>query len=199
MDPSAAAGRYPKARIDALSDGVFAVAMTLLVLDLHLPDALAPDAPHLAAALVDLWPKFAAYALSFAILGMRWLSNAQVTSRAEHFSGSYLAWWLFYLLLITCVPFTTTLVGRFAGLAPATWLYAANTGLLAVAAGRMAALTPELHDPLLMRRRQWGLAVLLASALLCFGLSFVLPKLALWAFALNFIAPALTRRLERKR
>src|SRR5208282_79677 len=117
---------------------------------------------------------------------LRWLSQAQVTSRAEHFAGGYLAWWLFYLLMITCVPFTTTLVGRYASQPPAIWLYAANTGLIAIAAWRMAALTPDLHDPRLMRRRQLGMAVLLASAVLCFALSFVRPTLALSALALNF-------------
>ena len=61
---------YPVARIDALTDGIFAVAMTLLVLDIRLPENLAVhDRAGLLQALMDLWPKFVPYALSFMVLG----------------------------------------------------------------------------------------------------------------------------------
>jgi uncharacterized membrane protein len=57
---------YPKARIDALTDGNFAVTMTILVLDVRLPDELRPaDAAGLARALKQLWSKVFPYLLSF--------------------------------------------------------------------------------------------------------------------------------------
>jgi uncharacterized membrane protein len=49
---------YPKARLDALTDGIFAVAMTLLVLELRVPDQPVADSAALWQALKDLWPKF---------------------------------------------------------------------------------------------------------------------------------------------
>ena len=50
---------YPKARLDALTDGLFGVAMTILVLDVRLPDDFHPrDHGALFRALIDLWPKF---------------------------------------------------------------------------------------------------------------------------------------------
>jgi uncharacterized membrane protein len=188
------AARYPKVRIDALTDGIFAVAMTLLVLDLRLSDDFHPtDSAPLLAEILKLWPKLVAYAFSFLLLGMRWLSFAQMPTRAEYFEGAYIRWWLFYLLLITCVSFTAIAVGRYASYAPAIWLYCANTALLAVASWRMAVLTPEVIHRRHVVRHQWSMAVLLASALLCFGWSFVQPAHALWAFVLNFAAPWLDR------
>ena len=67
------------ARHDALSDGIFGVAMTLLVLDLRLPENFNPaDDQELLKALLALWPKFFPYALSFFVLGLRWRALARV-------------------------------------------------------------------------------------------------------------------------
>ncbi|HMK71105.1 MAG TPA: TMEM175 family protein, partial [Xanthobacteraceae bacterium] len=129
---------YPRARLDALSDAVFGVAMTLLVLDVRLPeDFHTDDADELLRSLVGLLPKFWPYVLSFVVLGLRWLSNIQVRSRSEFVGREYVNWWLLYLLLITCVPFTTFIIGRFGHLGPAIWLYAGNTILIALVAFRL--------------------------------------------------------------
>ena len=61
---------FSKSRLDTLSDGIFAVAMTLLVLDVRLPDDFHPkDSAELLQGLFDLWPKFLPYLLSFGVLG----------------------------------------------------------------------------------------------------------------------------------
>src|SRR5271168_78529 len=99
---------FSKARLDALSDSIFGVAMTLLVLDVRLPDAFqAHDANGLIRGLLSLEPKFLPYAVSFAVLGLRWLSNIRLRSQEETCSQKYAEWWLVYHLLITCVPLTT--------------------------------------------------------------------------------------------
>jgi uncharacterized membrane protein len=70
---------FSKARLDTLSDGIFGVAMTLLILDVRLPDDFHPrDAGELLQGLASLWPKFFPYLLSFSVLGLRWLSNVEV-------------------------------------------------------------------------------------------------------------------------
>jgi uncharacterized membrane protein len=184
---------YPRVRLDALSDAVFGVAMTLLVLDVRLPDEFHPqDANELLRGLQGLIPKFLPYVLSFAVLGLRWLSNIQVRSNVEAFGREYVKWWLLYLLLITCVPLSTIIVGRFSNLAPSIWLYAGNTILISAVAFRLMALTPgiELGD---LRDRQASLILLIASSVLAVGWSFVNASQALWAFALNLAAPAITR------
>ena len=177
---------YPKARLDALSDGIFAVAMTLLVLDVRLPDDFTPrDADDLLRGLLGLGPKFLPYVLSFGVLGLRWLSNIRLRSRDEEVSRKYAEWWLVYHLLITGVPFATMVVGRFASFAPAIWLYAGNTILIAMVSFRLLALTPSFERVDHLRDRKISLAVLMISSALAIGWSFVDPSQALWAFALN--------------
>jgi len=185
---------YPKARLDALHDGIFSVAMTLLVLDVRLPDDFHPvDSGELLQGLLKLWPKFLPYLLSFTVLGLRWLASIQIRSRADYFNREYANWWLLYLLLITFVPFSTIVVGRYALLAPAIWLYAANTLLIALVSMRMVAVTPELERGDHLRRRTASAVFLAVSSLLTLVLSLVNPHIALWALALNFAQPVIER------
>ncbi len=184
---------YPRARLDALTDAIFGVAMTLLVLDVRLPDDFhTHDAHELLRALAGLWDKFWPYVLSFVVLGLRWLSHLQFRSHGEFVGREYVNWWLLYLLLITCVPFTTIIIGRFGDLAPAIWLYAGNVVLIALVAFRLMALMPDLERDHHLRARQFSLIVLIASSLLAIALSFVTPW-APWAMFLNFATPAFTR------
>jgi len=183
---------YPKARLDALTDGLFGVAMTILVLDVRLPDDFHPrDHGALFGALIALWPKFFPYALSFFVLGIRWLSSVQVKIKSELVSAEYARWWLLYLFLITCVPFATILVGRFPDEAPAICFYAGTTALIAAVAWRTMALLPDLEPATQIRARQSGLVVLFVSSLIAIVVSFITPRLAMWAFALNIVTPVL--------
>jgi uncharacterized membrane protein len=189
---------YSRARLDALSDGIFAVAMTLLVLDLRLPDDFHPrDAHELIEALAGLISKFVPYALSFLVLGLRWLSTVQVHSRAEHVERRFIAWWLLYLLLVTCVPFTTIVLGRYGNLAPAVWLYAGNTALIALVSFRMMAKMPHLEQSPELRERRVSLTLLIVTSLAAIAASFVSPRHSLWIFALNLLTP-LAMRWNRK-
>jgi uncharacterized membrane protein len=181
---------FSKARLDTLSDGIFGVAMTLLVLDVRLPDDFHPhDASELLEGIIDLWSKFLPYVLSFGVLGLRWLSNIELRTRVEFVSREYVNWWLFYHLLITCVPFTTIVLGRFGYLAPAIWLYGGHTLLIALVGLRLVAITPHLEQGDHLRHRQLSAMLLIVSSLLAIGVSFVQPRLALWALALNLAVP----------
>lgn len=177
---------YPKARLDALTDGIFAVAMTILVLDLRIPDDVHPtDEASLVRALWSLWPKFFPYLLSFYLLGATWLSMVKVKSRGETVFRPYARWWLIYLVLVTCIPFTTLVMGRYTEFTAATTLYAANMAGLAGGGLRLMALSPDpLRDEHWLDR-QVSLVILLISSLLTVALSFVIPTEALWAMLLN--------------
>ncbi len=188
---------YPKARFDALTDGIFAVAMTLLVLDLRLPENFHPqNADELLRGLYALLPNFGPYVLSFLVLGSRWVSGIGVRTNAEGFGRTYFRWFLVYLLLITCVPFTTTVVGRFAALAPAIWLYAGNTVLIGIVSFALLHHTPQIEKDRFLRNRQVSLAFLIGSSLLAIAWSFVNPRQAPFALALNVLAPATSRWVE---
>jgi len=183
---------FSKARLDTLSDGIFGVAMTLLILDVRLPDDFHPkDGAELVQGLIGLWPKFLPYVLSFGVLGLRWLSNVEVRTRAEYVNREYVNWWLLYHFLVTCVPFTTVVVGRFAHFAPAIWLYAGHTLLIAMVGLRLTFITPHLEQGDHLRHRQMSALLLIVSSLLAIGLSFVNSKVALWALALNFAGPVI--------
>jgi len=185
---------YPKARLDALHDGIFSVAMTLLVLDVRLPEEFHPrDGAELWQGIGNLWPKFLPYILSFTVLGLRWIAGIEIRSRAEYYDRAYVNLWLFYLLLITCVPFSTIVVGRYASLAPAVWLYAGHILLIALVSMRMMALTPHLEPGDHLRAKQMGAILLVGSALLTIVLSFVDLRIAMWGLALNFVQPVIAR------
>jgi uncharacterized membrane protein len=191
---------YPKARMDALTDGVFAVAMTILVLDLRLPDGFHPaDQIALGQALRDLFPKFLPYVVSFYVLGSNWLANIKVRSRGELVSRHYAFAWLLYLLLATCLPFSTSVVGKFAQYSLAVWLYSLNMAALAAANYLLVVTLPDLADDQHTLDRKVSVALLITTAALCTGLSLINPQKALWAYALNAAATPLTRWIGAKR
>jgi uncharacterized membrane protein len=190
---------YPKVRIDALTDGIFAVAMTILVLDLRLPDEFHPaDDGAVAHAVLGLWPKFLPYVLSFYVLGSTWLANIKLKSRGESVDKTYASWWLLLMLLATCVPFSTTLIGRFVHHAPSVWFYSANLAGLAATGYRLVLLPPHPQDDENTRGRKLSLLVLLGTSALCAGFSVIDPAAALWVYALNIFAPRLARRIGRR-
>lgn len=100
----------PSSRTEAFSDGVFAVAITLLVLNVEVPR---PGAGSLRHALTSLWPSYAAYVVSFMTIGIMWVNhhaifkNIRVVDRPLQFIN------LFLLMIITFIPFPTALLGRY--------------------------------------------------------------------------------------
>src|SRR5947208_418398 len=76
-------------RLDALTDGVFAVAMTLLVIDLKLPENFHPaTAAEFLSGLADLQTQFLVYIISFIVLGLRWMLLAKLSRLHETVEGS---------------------------------------------------------------------------------------------------------------
>jgi uncharacterized membrane protein len=181
-----------KMRLDALTDGVFAVAMTLLVFDLKFPEQFHPaSAEDFLRGLAGLQTQFLVYVISFLVLGSRWMSLAKLSRLHETVEDRYVGWALAHLLLITLVPFSTMVVSRYGSFAPAIWLYAGNTVLAALVALRLAALAaPHIGAEDAFDRRL-GLFAVVAVSLIVIGFSFVQPKHAMWIYLLTIFAPAL--------
>lgn len=97
-------------RIMAFTDGVMAVAITLLVLNIEVPDVAAED---LDEALVDLLPSLAAYVLSFALVGRFWVIHHSLFERLRAFDGRLMALNLLYLAAIVLIPFGTDLFDQY--------------------------------------------------------------------------------------
>jgi uncharacterized membrane protein len=181
---------YPRSRLNALTDGLFGVAMTLLVLDIRLPDDFRVGADRdLIAALSSAWPKFLPYAISWFVLGSRWLSSVQLSeAAAPTVDAHYAVWWLAFLLFITVEPITTNIVARFPHRAPAICLYAGNTALIAATSWRMMAFVPESEWTEPLRLRRLAVGSLLVTSVLTIVISLFSTEAALWAM----VATALT-------
>jgi uncharacterized membrane protein len=99
-----------KTRLEAFSDGVLAVAITLLVLDLHV-DAAGDGS--LGAQLRHEWPSFAAYLLSFSIIGVIWVNHHALFALAARVDRALLFYNLLLLMWVTTIPFTTSTLASF--------------------------------------------------------------------------------------
>jgi uncharacterized membrane protein len=118
-------------RLAALSDGVFAVAMTLLVLDLHAPAAAAIHSEQdLWRALTTMRPRLLMYGMSFLTLGIFWVGQQTQLNHLERSERS-LSWiHLVFLFAVSLTPFSTTLLAEFIEFRTALLLYWGNLFLL---------------------------------------------------------------------
>lgn len=98
-------------RIEAFSDGVFAIAITLLVLDVRVPHV--DDSGSLAAALIDIWPSYVAYAVSFVSIGIMWVNHHNMFKDIARFDHTVIVLNLLMLLTISFLPFPTALVAEY--------------------------------------------------------------------------------------
>src|SRR3954468_22848367 len=99
-----------KNRVEAFSDGVFAIVITLLILDIRVPDV---DYSQLSASLVAVLPRIFAYVISFGVIGVYWLAHHQSLQLIGKLNG-FLIWLnLVYLLAVSFMPFPTALLGRY--------------------------------------------------------------------------------------
>jgi uncharacterized membrane protein len=99
-------------RLEAFSDGVIAVAITLLVLDLRVP-APGPHHAALATALGRQWPSYVAYVVSFATIGIIWINHHAVILRLREVDWMILVVNLVLLMTIAILPFATSLMATY--------------------------------------------------------------------------------------
>jgi uncharacterized membrane protein len=90
--------------LETFSDGVFAIAATLLILDVH------AEGPHLGRHLLRIWPSYAAYAISFVTIGIMWVNHHTVFGQIGRVDRTFLFLNVFFLMLVAFVPFPTRLV-----------------------------------------------------------------------------------------
>ena len=141
--------RHDPARVVALSDGVFAIIITLLVLDVHVPELSAGQS--LPAALAEVWPSFTAFAISFIVAGMYWVGHRDVFALIRRTDRGLVWLNLLYLLPACLLPFASALLGRYDREPVAVRVY--GLVLVAVACMRLAMwLYATSHPHLLWRR-----------------------------------------------
>jgi len=106
-------GESTTTRLEAFSDGVFAIAITLLVLEIRLPpEAGVEHAGGLARTLLALWPSYAGYAVSFVTVGIMWANHHELIKLMSRVDHGLIVWNLLLLMAISFTPFPTAVMAE---------------------------------------------------------------------------------------
>lgn len=194
-------------RLSTLSDGVFAIAMTLLVLDLRVPASQAHQSEQ--ALLLALWglaPRFIPYLMSFMTLGIFWVGQQTQFDQFKR-SNRNLTWiHLGFLLCVTLMPFSTSLLAEFIDLRTALLVYWFNILLLGVtlfASRRYASHAHLLKDTITRDiERTTERRIVIAQALYAIGAAFCIISThvsiaAIVLVQLNYVIAPRIRSLYR--
>jgi uncharacterized membrane protein len=183
-------------RLGAFSDGVFAIAITLLVLNIDVPDVAGDE---LGSALSDLSGDLLTYAIGFAVMGLFWYGHHKLFAHLARSSGRLVLVNMLLLALIALMPFTTAVLGRYdEPLAVA--LYAANVGIAMIVDGVMQAvvIADGLYtdgEPAAGRETMIGMLaqslVFFVSIPIAYAVS---PAVAQWSWLLLLAVPVALRR-----
>jgi uncharacterized membrane protein len=195
-------------RTEAFSDGVFAIAVTLLVLEIRPPEH---GEGSLVDGLLDLWPSYLAYALSFATIGIMWLNHHELLRLVRAVDRGFLLMNLLLLLLVAFIPFPTNVLADFLADADerktAAFFYAGSFTVMAVVynaywhylRSHRSLLEPHVTDAVLAaitRSYLFGPTV--------YGLATVAAFVSAWlsvaicaALSASYAVPALRWRVRR--
>ena len=193
-----------KHRLEALTDGIFAVTMTLLVIELKLPERSAVHDPSdLAIGILRLTHTFIAWIISFFVLAIFWFSHHRLFHHIRVVNGNLLWLNIFYLSSVSLMPFSSALAGEYPQMLFSQWFYSSNMLLLALLGllkNRYVFRHPELWNTSItpgfyrgLRFRTLGLMVV---ALVAVGIAIVVPGWGNTAFMLMIPVSILSRRLE---
>jgi uncharacterized membrane protein len=197
-------------RMEALSDGIFAIASTLLVLDLAIP-AISSD---VGRSLLHQWPTYLAYLVSFATIGNAWLNHSVITEYLERADAILLRLNLVLLFFVSVLPFPTHMLAEYLSNSSAERIAVTVYGLNLLAIGAFTSLTWHyaLAEHLIRRDNSEDdvraisakLDPSLASYAVAIGIGLLWPQVAVvlyLAIALFVIIPfrAVFRRLRQVR
>jgi uncharacterized membrane protein len=146
-------------RLETFADGVFAIAATLLILNVDAQ--VAEDVPHLGERLLRIWPSYAAYAVTFFTIGIVWVNHHTVMSQIDRADRVFLFLNIGFLMFVAFAPFPTRLIAehiRGEGARAATLMYGITLVLVAAMFNALwlyasvgARLLRMDHDPKVVR------------------------------------------------
>lgn len=111
-------------RIIYFSDAVFAIAITLLVLEIRVTDGLSPQ--ELTAALGGMWPRYLSYLISFSVIGGYWREHHRTFRYINAYDRRLLSLNLLFLMFVAFLPFPVSLFGEYTGQKIAVEIYASS-------------------------------------------------------------------------
>ena len=189
-------------RVIFFSDAVFAIAITLLALDVRLPQ-LPPGTleAEFTERLLGLWPRYLGYVVSFLVIGNYWLAHRRMFRHVVRFDGALVWLNLLFLMTIAFLPFPSGLLGEYGDERPVVSLYAgvlSITGLLSTAMWVYATHGRRLVEPDIDARIVRVLTLRALSVpvvfLISIGLAFFSPSLAMAAWGLLIVTRLIAGR-----
>jgi uncharacterized membrane protein len=185
-------------RIVAFSDGVFSIAITLLVLNLGIEKGLTEG--QIDDALWNLREDLLAYGISFAVIGRFWLVHHRFFAEVEGFDGRLIGLNLLYLGWIVLIPFSSEVLGEYGGTTTAVVIYSVNLALVVVLGQVMSAYARRRGltktGDRAHREAQIRSTYIAGIFLLTIPLAFFAPGLATLLWLVLFLDPA--SRLARR-
>jgi uncharacterized membrane protein len=192
-------------RLEALTDGVFAIVMTLLVLDLSITGISQSSVQaELPRRLLESWPAFLAYLMSFIILGMIWISHHRMFHYIKR-SNPMLMWMnIIFLMFVALVPFSTRLMGDYLWTQVPFVIYGINLILIFImrlalwnyASGKFRLVDSSIKPPVIKRVKLFIGVIPAVMFLAVIGVAFlnvIVGYVVLWLLIpYGFLAQRLT-------
>jgi uncharacterized membrane protein len=200
-----------KNRVETLTDGIFAVAMTLLVLDISVPQISSNSTvgivtgTQLLMRLFDLWPKIFSYGISFVILAIYWMAHHRQFHYLKHVDRALIWINIMFLMTVSLIPFSTSLLGEYREQQISIIVYGGNSIIIASLlyiqwwyATSHHRLVDENLDPYIKSTSSRRLLFGIIIYLIAIGISFVYIQLSLFLFAMILIPAFLPNKLMHK-
>jgi len=185
-------------RLLALSDGIFAIAITLLILNIVLPDSTArAEVPQ---ALIALWPKYLAFLISFLVIALYWIVHVRQFRVIRKYNAGLLWLNLIFLMFIVLIPFSTNVLSNFQG-TTSVILYAANmacAGFMATGLWIYAVRSKLVDAQVGSAQARRGIIMNLVAPViftLSIGLAFISVDLASYSWILIFVGHRIADRI----
>ncbi len=183
-------------RLRTLADGVFAIVMTLLVLELSVPVVKGlPGNTELFQKLGEMWSEFPIYALSFMILGIFWVIHYSIFADVRRYDTTLVWLNIAFLMFVSLIPFSTALVGKNGFIKATAVIYGINMLLLfnlgwatfAFVTGKRR-LVGEDYDPRIIKGGKLMGLVYTLIIVPAIAVAFVHPKISFIIYALFVLA-----------
>ncbi len=194
----------PKNRVEALVDGIFGVAMTLLVLDIKVPQGLSfsTDAA-IRGTLLGQISNFRIYLISFIVLGLYWVAHHMQFHLVRNVDRVVLWINLMFMLGVSMVPFSTSLLGEYGNLTTPCVIYGLNLLWLAVVywvqvayLARNPHLASSALTPVAAAHIRRRILLFMGVPLISMGVAFVNTWLAVHVYFLLIVLASLPSRIE---
>ena len=199
-EPLSTGSRMTPQRLQTLVDGIFAIAMTLLVFNFKAPEG-GLSAADFSRRVLDLWPQFWTFGQSFLLLGIFWASSNRQSRFIQFTDQGHLWINILWLMFVALVPFSTSLLARYAPYPTCALFFHANLLLIGVLFdwnwrhARNRGLLYQNTSVGIIRGMGRRNLVFPATSLCAIGLSFATP---LWSSLAYLLIPFLLRLLTRK-